>query len=113
MTPDPVDIVALTRALVDIDSTTGRPFLNNIIPTSRNSRLANVALANKWFAAALLGAAAVLIKGPFGLLPLACVALAGLLLVPFARDKNSLRPEHDPQRGGYRLSERSCSNKDG
>ena len=34
-----------------IDPTTGQPFPNNTIPTSRNSRLANVALANKWFPA--------------------------------------------------------------
>lgn len=36
---------------------------------------AGAALADLWVAAAALGAAATLIKGPFGLLPLACVCL--------------------------------------
>jgi 4-amino-4-deoxy-L-arabinose transferase-like glycosyltransferase len=39
---------------------------------------AGAALANRWTAAALFGALAALIKGPFGLLPLACVAAARL-----------------------------------
>jgi 4-amino-4-deoxy-L-arabinose transferase-like glycosyltransferase len=39
---------------------------------------AGAALADRFVAAALLGATAALIKGPFGLLPLACVALARL-----------------------------------
>jgi 4-amino-4-deoxy-L-arabinose transferase-like glycosyltransferase len=37
---------------------------------------AGAALADRWIAAGLLGGIAVLIKGPFGILPLVCVALA-------------------------------------
>ena len=38
----------------------------------------DAALRDRWRSAALLGAVAVLIKGPYGLLPLACAALARL-----------------------------------
>jgi hypothetical protein len=38
----------------------------------------DLALRDRWRSAALLGAMAVLIKGPYGLLPLACAALARL-----------------------------------
>jgi 4-amino-4-deoxy-L-arabinose transferase-like glycosyltransferase len=38
----------------------------------------DAALRDRWRAAALLGAVAVMVKGPYGLLPLACVAVARL-----------------------------------
>jgi carboxypeptidase family protein len=48
--PDPNELAGRFSSTI-IDPTTGRPFPGNTIPTSRNSRLAQVALQNNWFPA--------------------------------------------------------------
>ena len=48
--PDPNELAGHFSTTI-IDPTTGQPFPNNTIPTSRNSRLAQVALSNGWFPA--------------------------------------------------------------
>ncbi len=48
--PDPNELAGHFSKTI-IDPTTGQPFPNNTIPTSRNSRLAQVALQNGWFPA--------------------------------------------------------------
>src|SRR5439155_15676576 len=63
------------------------------------------ALANRWTAAAVFAAVATLIKGPFGLLPLLCVAIArwrdrrGALAVMAALLPLPLFLDIDPDRG--------------